>query len=381
MFDLEVFNGSYASDVLIESLRFEHMISNQTVELYATNNGSYAGKEQLDDQWSKVASLDIEGVHAQSELVLGAPIPMPPGSKRGFYLATVDAKDSISVGQGRTTSFGSGRLAIRGGRATFNSSGINATGFYPVVQAGYSANLPSMNHLIAKSSVFVSPTQSPSSSPSQAPTTHPSVSPSSSPSLGPSASPTKRPSLDPSTSPTVTDNGPFLLAAESTCDKDCLGVPGYMFSVKARKKGDVTVTGVRFEHSAPKQHRQVELYRTVSGSFSGKEQTPEAWVKVATMTVPRQRQIDELLLDVPITLSRGEAVGFYLKTEEPILQVDKNGRQRAQDGRLQLNCGSAITDGGFGASLEGYSWKGAVTYSTVPLAGLSSQGASQIFKR
>jgi hypothetical protein len=135
---------------------------------------------------------------------------------------------------------------------------------------------------------------------------------------------------------------------------------------------EIVITGISFEHLAPVKKRVVHLYRTINGSYSGKEHEPDEWIKIASVKAPKKDyNLEEIVLNTPITLSKDETVGFYLMTEEKILMVGENkamqgagrlNKQPSIDGRVKLVCGD-VNDG-FKAAKKGYSWKGAVTYST-----------------
>ncbi|KAL9178901.1 hypothetical protein ACHAXT_011874 [Thalassiosira profunda] len=345
MFDLEHPEGPNAHGVFVEALQFEHMNRpNQTVDVYTTINGSYVGIEQLSDQWEKVASVVEEDAQSYSEVVLGEAITIPPGGKRGFYLVTGSEEAYFLVGSG-SSAVNASDVSFRGGEVVFDTFGMTAPNFYPIVQAGVTMALP------------------PSLSPTSSPTAPPSVSPT-------TAAPSMAPIMSPTASP-IMSNGPFFLGPENRCEKDCSAAPGYMFSAKNNKKGrrEVTITGVSFEHLMPKQNRFVEVYRTISGPYSGKEQNPQMWDQIASSKMTGQNKLNviEIVFDVPIKLMRGEMVSFYLKTEENIFLLAKNKGGvdiPTSDGRLQLACGSAIMNGAFGAPTEGFSWNGEVTYST-----------------
>jgi len=61
-------------------------------------------------------------------------------------------------------------------------------------------------------------------------------------------------------------------------------------------------------------------------------------------------------------------ISLYLKAQTNILLVGKNKKQNAKppdDGKVQLDCGSAIMNESF--DIEGYSWNGAITISITTL--------------
>jgi len=176
----------------------------------------------------------------------------------------------------------------------------------------------------------------------------------------------------------MASSGPYSIGPESLCGDDCFTAPGFMFSVKNKNEQalsprDIVITGVSFEHLSPKRHRGVKLYRTNGGSYTEAIGNPESdqWFKISSEKVPkRNSHSEEFVLDTPVVLTAGETVVFYVKTEESILLVGKNDHQQNvksltdDDGRLQLSYGSAIMRGSSGNVFEGYSWNGAVTYST-----------------
>ena len=372
MFDLQLDMTQPTSDgILVESILFEHLHrkQNQTVDVYTTE-GSYVGKERDASQWAKIASLTISGgPQSHTQLVLDRPIRLAPGNGQGFYLVAREGNNFFLVGkQANATqvqSADANGASVQGGAVVFGVFNFVMRGFTPSTQVGYT--------------MF---------------TTHPSSSPTYDPllidqapnfvnltadfkinstDLPPTLSPSHHPTISsfPSISPTM-NLGPFSIQPDHLCESDCFVAPGFMFSVKNKgrsSRGNVVITGVSFEHIAPKQSRIVELYRTVSGSYTGKEQDPAQWIKIASIKAPRLKfHYEEFVLDNPIILPKGETVGFYIKAEEKILVVSKNKRQNgtpSQDGNVNLHCGSAIMNDR--NPYMGYSWNGLLSYSTTTL--------------
>mmetsp|Transcript_490 Transcript_490/g.1012 ORF Transcript_490/g.1012 Transcript_490/m.1012 type:complete len:407 (+) Transcript_490:3-1223(+) len=385
MFDLILPEEPFSYGVVVESMQFEHKYLDVTVDLYTTE-GSYVGREQLSDQWSKVATVGVNETHSYTEIIFDTPITIPPGNKQGFYLVTPNAEQIFLVGivSSSSSSTDANGVSLQGGSVIFDMFGIDVAGYYPTVQAGYTMALPPTMHPTTSS-----PTLSPTTPPTMQPTTLPTLSPIISPTMQPttlSLPPTMHPTtsspiLSPTTSPTLQattssqtlsttmDHGPFSVSPDYLCDNDCFAAPGFMFSVKNRNNAtrEIIITGVSFEHIAPKQYQIVDLYFT-GGSYSGREQDPGQWQKISSLKVPQKNfHFKEFVFDTPITLTKGGSVGFYLKTEEHILLVGKHKRkndEQSTDSKVQLDYGSAFMNGSFGAALKGYSWNGVVTYST-----------------
>jgi len=138
-------------------------------------------------------------------------------------------------------------------------------------------------------------------------------------------------------------------------------VAEYTFSVKndiRSNSREVVITRISFEHLAPTRQKVVKLY-------SRKEEDPWQWVETASVKAPRRDFIfTEFVLETPITLAKGEAVGFYIKTQENILLVGKDSQRTRETypADVQLSYGSALSNGLFGAVSEGFVWNGEVTY-------------------
>lgn len=341
MFDLELAEEPFSHGAVVEAMQFEHIHRNETVELYTTDK-TYVGREQLKRKWDKVATVNVDGGNSYTDLVLDTPVFIPPGRKQGFYLVSSSEEAFFLVG--KTGLFSSDNetglnpssalidengVSVNEGSVLFDMYGQNDVGYLPVVQAGYTMAQP--------------PTMQPTT---QAPTLSPTV-----------------------------YHGPFSISPESVCDDDCLVAPGFMLDVTNSAQAsheEISITGISFEHLAPVKKRIVHLYRTINGSYSGKEHESDEWIKIASVKAPKKDyNLEEIVLNTPITLSKDETVGFYLMTEEKILMVGENkamqgagrlNKQPSTDGRVKLVCGD-VNDG-FQAANKGYSWKGAVTYST-----------------
>lgn len=368
MFDIgldEVPSSSYG--IFLESIQFEHVHYNATVVLYSIE-GSHVGKERQDSsqaaprsnetlvgssqnisEWSKIAVVSVSELDSFTEIVLSEPLWMPPGAARGFYLvAAAQVENFFVVGVGPSPSEEDANgVSIGGGTVVFDTFGQSVTGFYPTTLAGYTVVPP--------------PTASPV-------TSSPSSVPSAVPSLHPSSQPTPLPTIRPTPPPSSSPVGPFSISAEQTCVDTCRAVPGYMFSVKNKIHGDareVVITAISFEHLAATQSKIVELYRTVSGSHSGNEQDSSQWIKIESVKAPRRDfAFTDFVLGAPITLAKGEAVGFYIKTQENILLVgkDRQGIGETTADNVKLSYGCAVTDGMFGTITPQFYWNGAVTY-------------------
>ncbi|KAL7527967.1 hypothetical protein ACHAXR_004386, partial [Thalassiosira sp. AJA248-18] len=331
MFDLELTEEPSSYGIIVESMLFEHLQQNQTVDLY-TVEGSYEDREQLGDQWSKVATVSVNETNAYTEFVLDTPIIISPGNKQGFYLVTSDRRSFFLVGTAATTNYSSSStdvngVSFQGGSVVFDMFGVSVAGYHPTVQAGYTMVLPPS----------AQPTVPPTQPPSQSPTVLTSrmslfglvcvlktigksdnitngasntATDCKSDTVTISASITDTDAVSDCKSDTITngvsitdtdaisnseytklDQGPFTITPDHLCTKDCFVAPGFMLDITNKNQSttansDIIITGLSFEHIAPKKHRIVDLYRT-AGSYTGREQDPEKWIKIASLKAPR----------------------------------------------------------------------------------------------
>ena len=348
MFDLAL-SGYFESSrygILIESLQFEHMNRNATVDLY-TIDGSYhaASANQTNvseeysrsyrssEEWRKVATVTVNASHSFSQVELETPIMMTPGSTQGFYFATRGSNNFFVVGHGENVSSTDvNGVTFKDASVVFNNFGVEVNGFYPNTQVGF---------------VMVNP-------PTMSPTTDvPSISPSFEPSVRPTTA-----------SPTPMNLGPFAIGQNEECSGDeCDAVAGYMLDITNEAKKKMKVLSVSFQHMEPKNHRSAELFCSI-GSHLGKEKDPSSWTKCGNTKIPRRDRVyTEFLLDTPIRLSYGETVGFYVKTVEPILVVKRDKEKHEKhDGKAGLFYGSAVKNEVMGTIEDGVIPNGNITY-------------------
>ena len=347
MFDLEL-SGYFESSqygILIESLQFEHMNRNATVDLY-TIEGSYHvssanqtnvtedGSYRSSKEWSKVATVIVNASHSFSQVVLDTPIMITPGSKQGFYFAKHGSNDNFFVvGHGENVSSTDvNGVSFKEASVVFDNFGVDVNGFYPSIQVGY---------------VIVDP-------PTMSPITD-----------VPSMSPSLEPSVRPTTAlPTPEDRGPFAIGQNEECSGDeCDAVAGYMLDITNEAKKKMKVISVSFQHTVPKNHRSAELFCSI-GSHLGKEKEPSSWTKCGNTKIPRRNKVyTEFVLESPIKLDYGETVGFYVKTVERILVVKRNKENHEKhDGKAGLFYGSAVKNEVMGTLEEGVIPNGDVRY-------------------
>ena len=335
MFDVGVLKEPVSYGVRIESLLFEHIRRNATVDVY-TIEGSSTDGEQVNNAWQRVGSIVVNAMKSSTKIDFDSSIVIPPGRVRGFYLFTRDTKNFFLVGPevpSSTPWYDSNGISVLDGSVRFGTFGTKISGYYPTVQVGYEIATP------------------PSTSPSAAPT--------------------------PISKKVETY---YTISPGSHCKDDCFAAPGFMFNVRNTNAAtsEISITRISFEHLAPQQEKSVDLYRTIRSSYSGNEQNPSRWVKIAIVEVPKLTfNTVEFALDNPITLSRGEIVAFYIQTEENILLV----RQKQEDenptvNKVQLLYGSSVMNGAFRTPVEGYSWNGEVTFSSPKIAPAPSTKSS-----
>ena len=320
MFDMVLLGNTSSNGVLIESLLFEHIRSNATVDIY-TIQGSSLGIDQVSRPWTKVASATVNPSNSFTKIDFDFSVTLSPGGKRGFYLTNREADNFFIVGPSAspaTPSYDTNGVTMQDGSVRFGTFGVKVRGYNPIVQAGYSMALqPKTTANLTTTSLLLTPT--------------------------------------------------YTLGPDYLCKDDCFVAPGFMFNVRNSNAAisEISITSISFEHLAAQQQRSVDLYRTIKSSYSGNEQSPSKWVKIASTDVPLKNfNTMEYFLDQPITLARGEIVAFYIKADENILLV----RQKQEDeiptaNNVQLLYGSSIMNGGFGIPVSGYSWNGAVTFT------------------
>merc|ERR1712127_601422 len=98
------------------------------------------------------------------------------------------------------------------------------------------------------------------------------------------------------------DHGPFSVSPDHLCVDDCLAAPGFMFSMKNRIEAtrNIIITGLSFEHLAPKEYRIVHLFIT-DGLHSGREEEPTLWREIASTKVPQRNfHYEDIVFDSPI---------------------------------------------------------------------------------
>ena len=316
MFDMVFQEQSHWDGVLVESLQFEHIPRNITVDVF-TMEGSSRDGDQASRPWTKVGSITVNPRNSISKVDLNSPVSISSGNKRGFYLTNRNTDSFFLVGPSDSSalpSYDSNGVAMQNGAVRFGAFGVKVPGYNPDVQAGYSMLLP----------------------------------------------PTR-------TEKTLQSMDTYTLGPDYLCKDDCFAAPGFMFNVRNTNAAasEIIITRISFEHLAPQQQRAVDLYRIIGSSYSGNVQNPSKWVKIATTHVPQMNfNTMEFMLPTPITLIRGEIVAFYIKTEENVLLV----RQKREDENLtannvQLLYGSSIMNSSFGIPVSGYSWNGAVTFT------------------
>ena len=359
MFDIKTsdeLDDSYG--IHIQSLQFEHMSQNATVELYTTTSGSYYGRKgqnatsdvsyRPSDQWIQVATISVNENESTSRttsselitssytsIVLNTPITIPPGSRQGFYLVAPNAANFFVVGKGSITSSPDANGVSFGHDAAiiFDTFGGEVTGFSPTAQAGYVTADP--------------PTSSPTT---EVPTRLPTLSPTTS-------APTRSPTLRPTTSsPTPLDRGPFTIEADD-CTEDCSAVTGYMFTMTNENTAgkQIKIKSVTARHKKPKNSRTVELY-CADGSHEGIETDPTKWTKCGnTKLARRQDWHTSIELDSAIRVNHGESIAIHVKTEEKVLIVKKNKRQKHEthDGKVGLFMGTSFVNEVMGTLEEG----------------------------
>lgn len=158
---------TYPYGVIIESMQFEHIHRNVTVDLYTTD-GSSQGSEQLSKQWNKVGSVRVGEADTFTEIELDVPITISPGSRQGFYFVAPGTEKFFIVGITSARSSSSpdaNGVSFRYGSVIFDTFGANVTGFDPTIQAGFTvAEPPTM------SPTTRSPTDEPTSGPTSFPT-------------------------------------------------------------------------------------------------------------------------------------------------------------------------------------------------------------------
>ena len=324
MFDMVLLTQPFSNGINIESLQFEHIRSNETVDVY-TIEGSSLDKDQANRPWRQVASVVVNPSNTFTKIDFDSSVTILPGGIRGFYLTNRDRDNFFLVGPSDTSALpsqDSHGVAMQNGAVRFGTFGVNVPGYNPTVQAGYS--------MVQPPTTFASPSAT-SQSVMQIPA------------------------------------DTYTLGPDYLCKDDCFAAPGFMFNVRNTNAAisEISITRISFEHLAPQQQRAVDLYRIIGSSYTGNEQNPSKWVKIATTNVPQMNfNTMEYVLDQPITLEAGEIVAFYIKTEENVLLV----RQKREDenptaNNVQLLYGSSIMNGSFGIPVSGYSWNGAVTFT------------------
>jgi len=217
------------------------------------------------------------------------------------------------------------------------------------------------------------PTKSPTP-----PTPPPTKEPTNRPTIihSPTAPPTPLPTSQPSTgTPTAQPTFTWattLIEADSICTSNCFVSRGVMFDVGLKVDSDqekILVTSISYEHTAPSiPGAKLEVYTSLTGSYIGREQRPSDWLKLATATISNESfAFDDILLNYPIPIEKGEKRGFYLHVvgAEGLLVVGKGGGfQWSDDTGADLYSGSAIVDT-FGEALQDYYWAGKVGYKYV----------------
>lgn len=325
MFDMVLLEKPSSNGVLIESLLFRHIRSNATVDIYSIR-GSSLGIDQVSRPWTKVASVTVNPSNSFTIIDFDFSVTMSPGGKRGFYLTNRESDNIFIVGPSGSLalpSYDINGVAMQDGSVRFGTFGVKVPGYNPIIQAGYSMALqPKTTANLTTTSLVLTPK--------------------------------------------MVDT--YTIGPDYLCKDDCFVAPGFMFNVRNANAAtsEISITSISFEHLAAQQQRSVDLYRTFKNSYSGNEQNPSKWVKIATTDVPLKNfNTIEYVLDQPITLARGEMVAFYIKAEENILLV----RQKLEDenptaNNVQLLYGSSIMNGSFGIPVSGYSWNGAVTFTS-----------------
>jgi len=359
MFDMSVQQGPSYHGIHLESLQFEHLNFNATVEIY-TIDGTYYNNtvnqtSGLDrsyrskDLWRKVATVVVNEADSFTEAVLDEPITIPPGTRQGFYLTpsnTSDVSNFFLIGRDEehssSSSIDTNGVSIKEACVVFDTFGFEVHGFMPVIQAGYVE--------------------------AEAPTSFPSLSPTPLPSRAPSVSPTPAPSSAPSPSPTSLDKGPFSIGTEGgeTCGSsdDCTAVYGYMmdFTNEDPNGHSMKVNKVSVEHGSPKNGRTA-LVHCSRGSSKGKENNPLAWTKCGKAKIPRKSGVTEIKIQ-SMKVEPNETISIRVSSTESIMKVKKTKQQshKTQDGKAKFTPGYAIKNTQTGATMSNVDPKASVSY-------------------
>ena len=357
MFDMSVQQGPSNHGIHLESLQFEHLNFNATVEIY-TIDGTYHNNTvnqtssdrsyRSKDLWRKVATVVVNEADSFTKAVLDEPITISPGTRQGFYLTpsnTSDVSNFFLIGRdgdqnSSSSSVDTNGVSIKEACVVFDTFGFEVRGFMPVVQAGYVE--------------------------AEAPTSFPSLSPTPLPSRSPSVSPTTAPSSAPSPSPTSLDRGPFSIGTEGgeTCgSSDCTDVYGYMmdFTNEDPNGHSMKINKVSVEHGSPKNGRTALVYCS-RGSSKGKENDPTAWTKCGKAKIPRTSGVAEIKIQ-SMRVDPDETISIRVSSTESIMKVKKTKEShKTQDGKAKFTPGSAIKNMQTGATMSNVEPKAKVSY-------------------
>jgi len=167
-------------------------------------------------------------------------------------------------------------------------------------------------------------------------------------------------------------DGPF-------CAENCQSLDGFMIDVgldqKARRK--VYINGIKLGYTLPKNTdgATIDVYVTskisyigsATGSYVGKEQLPDDWERITTVTAPqfnqkREEGVVEIKLQHSIPLDVDDRRGFYFVASEDIIKFREGVYSIQNDDGVELHSSLAVS-GLFGVGINGFGLSVGVSYT------------------
>ena len=188
---------------------------------------------------------------------------------------------------------------------------------------------------------------------------------------------------EPGEGQSCSDCGPFGIQAPSLCNEDCHSLDGFMIDVGLSDKAvrRVYVSSINLAYSSPEKSTlemgaTIDVYVTTktsyigsvtAGSYIGKEQVPDDWERIATVTAAKYNQkkeegIVEIKLDQSIPLNIGEKRGFYFSASEDIIKFGEGVYSIRNDDGVELHSSRAVS-GLFGDGINGFGLNVEVLYT------------------
>ena len=177
---------------------------------------------------------------------------------------------------------------------------------------------------------------------------------------------------------TCSDCGPFEFYGPF-CTENCQSLDGFMIDVgldqKARRK--VYINGIKLGYTLPKNTdgATIDVYVTskisyigsTTGSYVGKEQLPDDWERITTVTAPqfnqkREEGVVEIKLQHSIPLDVNDRRGFYFVASEDIIKFREGVYSIQNDDGVELHSSLAVA-GLFGTGINGFGLSVGVSYT------------------